>query len=406
MRLTHGDCVIRRKKRVKGNVLWLVIRLTACLVILGLLLSSACAAGDNLTEGELLLYAVNAGKADALILKAGDEAFLVDTGYVRSRGMILYAMELLGVTRFKGVILTHTDKDHADGLEWLAADDIPVDAWYASAMFTGLKVNKHPAILAAERRGQEVIWLQAGDELRFNDLRISVLAPSKRSDGKDDNNSLVLMAENDGGRILLCGDMEYEEEAVLLRSGADLTCDVMKVANHGDNDTCSGSLIRASSPAIALISTSSAEKASTPDPWLLRRLREEGCEVLLTQDSEAGILISLSDAIPRAAKILLPEQPNTITGTLTADGEIILKNDGKVSADMSGWYLCTEKKGSLLVLPDGTMIPAGGTLVIGAYGSQTAVTWREKKAINMKKTDRVTLMDPWGRKICSMDNGL
>ena len=52
----------------------------------------------QLSDAPYVLYAVSAGKADALLLKAGDHAFLIDTGYTRSRGKILYAMEQLGIT--------------------------------------------------------------------------------------------------------------------------------------------------------------------------------------------------------------------------------------------------------------------------------------------------------------------
>ncbi len=69
------------------------------------------------------LYAVTAGKADALLLKAGDQAFMIDAGFTRSRGKILYAMEQLGIQSLNGVFITHTDNDHTDGLEWLSQSE-------------------------------------------------------------------------------------------------------------------------------------------------------------------------------------------------------------------------------------------------------------------------------------------
>ena len=124
-----------------------------------------CAMLSSCAGAETELYAASVGKADAILLKVNGAACLIDAGYLRSRGKILYAMRQLGVSQLDAVILTHTDSDHADGLEWLAESDIPVGTWYASKYFTGVKEKKHPAVQAANARGQEVVWLSAGDTI-------------------------------------------------------------------------------------------------------------------------------------------------------------------------------------------------------------------------------------------------
>jgi beta-lactamase superfamily II metal-dependent hydrolase len=59
--------------------------------------------------------------------------------------------------------------------------------------------------------------------------------------------------------------MEFEQESVLLSTGAGLKCDVLKVGNHADNDTGSEAFIRAASPEIAVISTSTEEKPDSQE---------------------------------------------------------------------------------------------------------------------------------------------
>ena len=41
------------------------------------------------------------------------------------------------------------------------------------------------------------------------------------------------MAEREGERILMTGDIELEAQQALLNSGADLDADVLKVPHHG-----------------------------------------------------------------------------------------------------------------------------------------------------------------------------
>ena len=120
-----------------------------------------------------------------------------------------------------------------------------------------------------------------------------VLAPEVEIPDDEDDNSLVMMLESPDGRILLTGDMEHVEEAALLSSGADLRCDVLKVANHGDSDATSAALIAACAPSVALISTDSEEKPGTPDAGIVRNLQSIGCAVYVTQDASLGIRVTL-----------------------------------------------------------------------------------------------------------------
>ena len=245
------------------NAVKRILRLLALLLIAALL--GGCAAE---TGGPVQLFAVNVGKGDALVLKVGDWVGLIDAGKPKAMGRVKAALARLGVEKLDAVFLTHTDNDHAGGLEWLAWSSIPVGSWYASAMFTGVKAKKHPMLLAAALRGQDVQWLERGDALSLGEsgARLVVLAPASLFDDKDDNNSLVMMLESAQGRMLLAGDMELPEEAELLSQGDDLRCAVLKVPNHGDDDTTSAELAKAAGAQLAVISTDSQEKPGTPDP--------------------------------------------------------------------------------------------------------------------------------------------
>ena len=80
---------------------------------------------------------------------------------------------------------------------------------------------------------------------------------------------------------------------MLLDSGADVKCDVLKVPNHGDSDACGPALIQACGARAAIISTSSEDKPGTPDPGVTANLEQAGAAVWVTQDYEFGILAVL-----------------------------------------------------------------------------------------------------------------
>lgn len=375
----------------------------ALLAALCLLLTASAAA-------ETWMYAVSAGKADAILLGGDGWAALVDAGYARSRGKILAAMRQMGVTRLDAVFLTHTDRDHAEGLQWLAESEIEVGAWYASAMFMGVKEKKHPAVQAARARNQEVVWLRAGDSVPLENAVFSVLAPSEPASDKDNNNSLVMMLESADGRVLLAGDMELPEEEILLGSGADLSCDVLKTANHGDDDANSEAFLRAAAPDVAVFSTSSAEKPGTPNPATVAALESLGAQVCVTESCTGGVLTRLSGGETSVEWVNLPEPETGVRIERVEPGadRITLANDGTADADLSGWMLVSEKGNEWFVLPKGTTIAAGGRLILGTNSTDGAfdLLWDDKKVVHKSKTDLFTLYDANGMTVDAMDNGL
>ena len=219
-----------------------------------------------------------------------------------------------------------------------------------------------------------------------------------------------MMLESADGRMLLAGDMELPEEAILLNSGADLSCDVLKVANHADDDTTSEAFARAASPRLAIISTDSYEKPSTPDAAVLARLQAVGAEIAVTQDATAGLRVRLNEGALSMEKIELPDINTAVTIQSAVPGEdlITIANRGSKAVDLSGWYLISSRGGEWYVLPEGASIAPGATLTIGTESSDAPadLTWPEKKVIHKSKTDVITLYDANGATVSEMSNGL
>ena len=390
------------------------------LMLLLALLLAGCSEGESKVQtvsepmfqkgaDNVWMYAVSAGKADALLVSVDGQVCLIDAGYGRSMGKIRAAMEMLGVEKLDAVFVTHTDDDHTEGLEWLAASDIPVGAWYASAMFIDVKESKHPAVKAASERGQSVNWLRAGDSVPLGSAVLDVLAPSVLDSDKDDNNSLVLMLRSAEGNILLAGDIELPAESILLASGADVKCDVLKVANHADDDTTGAAFVQASSPKLAVICTDSAEKPETPDSRVVASLKGVGAEVAVTQDCTGGIYVSLKGGEPTATFVDLPQPAKDVSIERVTAGEdtVMLRSTAKETVSLDGWYLYSEKGGEMFIFPRGTVVAPGGQLTVGTNttGGAFDLLWDDKKVIHQSKEDVITLFDGSGMPVSVMSNG-
>ena len=374
-------------------------------------------------DGAVRLLAVNVGKGDALVLRAGDYVCLIDAGRNYSLGRVTEALAMMGVseadgkTRLDAAFLTHTDGDHAGGLAGLARGfgahpELRVDNWYAPAMYTGVKAEKHPAAVAAGACGQAVNWLERGDVIPLGDTgaALRVLAPAHLFTDKDDNNSLVMMLESPQGKILFTGDMELPEEADLLSFGDDLKCDVLKVPNHGDDDTTGEVFARAAGARLAVISTDSAEKASTPDPGVVARLQAAGSRVVVTQQAEMGLLVTLAggEVTVEDVGIERPEVSGLSIAEVDAgDDRIVLRNDSGAPVDLTGFALVSDP-GSEMYVFAGRRIDPGATLTVGTRSTEGEcdVLWDDKKVIHRKKTDTIRLYDGFSRLVDEMDNGL
>ena len=257
------------------------------------LLGTGCQ-GETETSPDLSLLVINVRKADALLLRSGDTAYLIDTGTKKGADDLLDVLHREGVTRLTGVILTHTHADHTGGLKALLSSDITVENLYAAKYYVLKKEDgKHPVDKALKNTDREVIWLAAGDTLPLDGGKLSVIGPLEKDEELENNNSLVLLAEGGGGSMLLTGDMEFPEESSLLNAGAIPRADVLKIGNHGEGDATSSALVSAVSPRLAVISTNSEDEPDTPDPRVLMTLNTQQVPVLVTQDTKDGILVTL-----------------------------------------------------------------------------------------------------------------
>lgn len=385
--------------------------LMICLLLLMTLGAAALAESPyEKVDKPLTLFAVNVGKGDALLLNSGAETYLIDAGLQENWGDLSRALKVLQVTRLTGVILTHTDKDHAGGLLPLATSSIEVENWYASAHYADIKKeSKHPAVEAAALRGETVTFLRAGDELPLGAGRLTVVGPISASE-VENCNSLVLVAEASGGKMLLAGDMEFPEEKELIAAGAIPRCDVIKIGNHGENDATSEALIRAVQPRVAVISTSTATEPDTPSTRVLAQLYAARVALYQTQDAQSGVLVTIDQGEVTANLMDYNDFPAVNKSVVIADVDneddcIILRNDGKAPADVSGWYIVSEKGNQIFVLPEGSAIAPGGQLTISSQSSKAKgdLTWPDKKVWHKSKEDAALLYDVYGRLIDQMN---
>jgi competence protein ComEC len=139
-----------------------------------------------------------------------------------------------GISHLDAIVISHADADHFNGIPELL-DRFSVGTIYVSpVMFDGRQPAVAELRAAIDASHVPVAEIHAGERLRtMPGLRIEVLHPPRRGViGSDNANSIILLVEYAGRRLLLTGDLESPglDDVLAERS---LDCDCILAPHHG-----------------------------------------------------------------------------------------------------------------------------------------------------------------------------
>lgn len=276
---------------------------------------------------QLRIAFLDVGQGDAAVVETPEgETWLIDAGglpFVASRGASDQAQARkaespgeLSVARYlwsrrarriDRVVISHPHPDHYLGLRALARRFEIGELWIAMPHPEALPAVDFVAIVVQLRfAGTRVVHPPMGRTIAGRGVRTTVLHPQHHhrvaatdpSLGVNDN-SLTLLLEWAGRRVLFAGDLEAEGEEVLVeRHGATLAADVVKVGHHGSKTSSTSPFVAATRPSLAVISCGRANRFGFPDPGVVSRWRRGGARVL--RIDELGTVVV---AIDRAGVI-------------------------------------------------------------------------------------------------------
>ncbi|HBU11314.1 MAG TPA: hypothetical protein DEB31_00825 [Clostridiales bacterium] len=236
--------------------------------------------------GELILYAMDTGNSDSLLLYTPDGySMLVDAGEPDDFGKISGTLASFGIEKLDAAVATHPDSDHIGSM-----DDVLLE--YQPATFYLPDFTKNTAaytrmLQAADQVGGDVVF--AGAPLSFTlgeQVQAQVLSPSGAMPDEANNASIVLLLTFGETKILLTGDAEQAALGVLLdQYGAALDADVLKVGHHGSYTSTTEELLRAVTPEIGIITCGEGNDYGHPHSETLDLLAEHGTLTLRTDQN-------------------------------------------------------------------------------------------------------------------------
>ncbi len=245
------------------------------------------ASNTGIAGAELVFFDV--GHGDAILVRGGEHAWLVDAGtrapdFDAGHAVVLPGLRALGVRRLDALALTHADLDHIGGASAVLAGLPVAELWLTRETLAapGLRALRR----SAARRGVVERVVAAGDELGASGLSLHALWPPASFAAPTSNaGSLVLRIESARGCALLGGDAPAEVERRLAPQLSH--CDVLKLGHHGSATSSDARFLDALEPVVAVASAGLRPRAPLPHPEVRARLRARSISLFETRNDGA-----------------------------------------------------------------------------------------------------------------------
>ena len=203
---------------------------------------------------------IDIGQGDSFLISDRGDYYLIDVGgpnyktYNSGEKVLVPYLKSLGIKNIKGIFISHEDNDHMGNLD-LVCENFKVDNIYSN------KLN-------VERlKKYKPVFLNKNDKINLSSGYIECIYEG--SDGEENANSLGLLINIKGVRILSLGDLpsEYEREI-------DNKADILKLSHHGSKTSSDREFIEKIDPQIVLISAGRNNKYGHPNEEVLKNVSD------------------------------------------------------------------------------------------------------------------------------------
>jgi competence protein ComEC len=241
-------------------------------------------------QGEVAVTAFDVGQGMALLIETGGHRLLYDAGPLYSpeanggNRVIGPYLKARGIGALDGMIITHSDADHAGGA--LAVLEAVKVGWVASSLWSA-----HPIVRAAAAHTRCV----AGQRWTWDGVQFDMLQPTPASYDnpalKPNARGCTLHIRAGAHSMLLAADIEAAQEAQLVLAAADkLRADVLLAPHHGSGTSSTPAFLLAVRPALGVFQVGYRNRYHHPKPEVYERYRQMGIGRMRTDESGAILL--------------------------------------------------------------------------------------------------------------------
>lgn len=217
---------------------------------------------------------LDVGQGQCILIQSGGKRFLIDCGGDRDEAAADVTAETLlsqGIRRLDGIIITHTDRDHAGGIPYLLSRiDTELILYPATDTLMELPEDSAGTVLPV---GQDL-------QMSYGSVNVTVFGPTFVKESNE--NSLCVLFCTEKCDILITGDRGAFGEAMLLQRMGAQDVDLLIAGHHGSKYSTGEALLSAVTPETVVISVGESNLYGHPAGELLERLEKYGCRTYRT----------------------------------------------------------------------------------------------------------------------------
>jgi len=251
----------------------------------------------ELPDGDLIVTFINVGQGDAILIRDGNSAVLIDAGDQRpgTAPIILEYLENAGVTTLNYIVGTHPHADHIGSFATIInSENVTVEAVVKPDQPHTTQVYNR-FLTAIEDNNVRIVLAERGERIQTGSIDIMIVAPGPRDvpNRNLNNTSVVLHLTHGVNTFLFTGDAEVPSEQNMVTSGLDLSADIMQAGHHGSRTSSSVALVDAVNPSVIAISVGAGNKYGHPHPCVMERFEQIDAQIFRTD--ELGHLVFVSN---------------------------------------------------------------------------------------------------------------
>lgn len=260
-------------------------RILAIFITIALCVSMVATYAESRMD-KFRLSILDVGQGQCVLIQSGNHCYMVDCGGGSGTQAASEAVRQLwsdGFYHIDGIILTHYDKDHVNGVVPLLAQ-IGADSLYIpdSEDKDGFRQAIEENFCGDVNIIEECVSVECG-------MGTITIIPSD-PDATGNETGLCILFQAEDCDILITGDRNKAGELQLMEQVELPDLEVLIVGHHGSKSSTSIDLLRATMPELAVISVGEDNLYGHPENETLDRLSLFGCKVLRT-DLDGTIII-------------------------------------------------------------------------------------------------------------------
>lgn len=241
-------------------------------------------------ESALVTTVLKVGKADAIVLKKGDKAMVIDTGEDDDSQKVCDFIKEQKISKIEALIITHFDKDHVGGAD-MVVENFDIGKVYIPD-YEGSRDEYTDFLDAMSEKSITPDRLDSQVSFDFADCSV-VIDPPESYDMPDpakeyDNNfSLITTVKYGSNTLIFTGDAQKKRLREWLGEGRASDCDFLKMPHHGVYNDELENLLSQTTPEYAVICDSKKHEA---DQATLEVLKEHDVETYETKDGDITVV--------------------------------------------------------------------------------------------------------------------